>query len=390
MTVPTLKLDSDIGDLTGYGIDTKPTVKRGAGPQQLGWIADAGTLDNYLLDNISRDLDALWTAGPFFGDLRRDIGAVLTATWGATEYEVFVGRVDDIGQSYPNEGTEQLADFSATDLFGWLNRTPINTVRPAERTDQRVAAVLAAIDFPGSFDISNGMSYVCGADLRTVSALSHLADVTQVEYGQMLIDAGGSLTWRGRPAIATDTSITEVQAEYGQDPSVGFSFVDVQRGSLPIANYIELTYGKDGRQTTVSDPTSIAAYGRQPLSVSLPFQTISQARAYGNWLLFRYANPVDTFLSLVFDLELTREPGDDFDLWAEILTRRIGDMVQVTLDPLAGDAPSGEPIVRKQWFLGAEIDFDQGRATVPVQDAWTDGLFYIDSSDIDGPDFIGL
>src|SRR5690242_15734527 len=102
MSQPTLTLVSDAGDLAPYGIDQRYKVTRGGGPQQTGFVAQAATLDNCTLDNTSRDLDALWTPGPFFGQLRRKIGVTATAIWGATEYPLLVGRADDIPQSYPN------------------------------------------------------------------------------------------------------------------------------------------------------------------------------------------------------------------------------------------------------------------------------------------------
>lgn len=390
MTLPTLKLDSDVGDLTGYGLEPRFTVTRGGGPQQTGFIAAAGRLDNCLLDNQSRDLDPLWTPGPFFGTLRRKIGVTATVTWGS-EYPVFAGRADDIPQSYPNHGVEQYVDFSATDLFEFLNSTPINTVRPAEKTSVRVQAVLDSIGYPGVENIDDGQSMVCAQDLRTVSALSHLGDVTQVEFGEMWIDAEGVFSWRGRPGIATDTRSTVVQAEYAQGPiGEAFCFVDVARGSLPIVNHVELTYGKDGNQVTVRDETSITAYDLQAMSISLPFETISQARSYGRWLLLLYAEPRDTILSVTFDMNLTAGLGDPFDLPTELLFRKEGDLVQVTLDPLAGDDVSGEPLVRRQWWRGATFDFESGLVQVALQDSWVDGLFYWDTSDFDGPDYYGL
>lgn len=388
MTVPTLKLDSAVGDLTDYGIDQRFTVSRGGGPQQQGFIAQAGQISNCTLDNISRDLDPLWTPGPFFGQLRRKIGVTATADWGG-EIPLLVGRADDIPQSYPNEGTEQLVELSVTDLFDLLNTTPVNMRRPPERTGVRIQAVLDAIGYPGTASLDTGLSVVAGGLIQTDSALSHIGDCTQVEFGELGIDAGGVLRFRGRGEIATDTRSTVVQAEYGQTLD-GFSFVDIARGSLPIINQVDLTWGKNGRQVRVRDETSIGLYDLQPVSVSLPFETESQARCYGNWLLLLYAVPRDTILSVTFDLALTEEPGDDFDLYSEVLTRAEGDLIQITLDPLAGDTVSGEPIVRKQWWRGVQIDFEAERAVVAVQDSWVEGLFYWDSSDLDGPDFYGL
>lgn len=374
-------------DLTTYGEEPAFNIQRGTtSPLPTGMVADAGTLST-LLDNISRDLDPNNTSSPFVGFLRPKVAMAAKATWGPTTYDLLTGRVDDWPQSYPMSGTEQYVDFRATDLFQYLANTPINTSRPPERTGERIQAVLDSIDYPGPTDIQPGMSSVCGQNLQTVAALSHLGDCAQVEYGEFGIDASGVLRFRGRPAITTDERSTEVQAEYVQ--TGGLNFVDATMGAPPIINHVVIGYGTKGRQVTVRDQDSIDSYDVQPASISLPFQTASQARCYGRWLLLLYAQPRTTFTTVTF--EPINAPGEEFDLWADLLGRKEGDLVQITLDPLVAPyTPADDRIVRKQWVRGINYAFDQSRVTLTLQDSWLEGLFYWDTSELDGPDYYGL
>lgn len=397
MSVPVLTLDSDLGDLTLYGEEPAFDITRGSTSLvTAGFMADP-SVGSTLLTNVPRDLDPSWTAGPFFGQLNPGVNARFNASWD-TDYTILSGRVDDWPQGYA-AGTYQSVDFHVTDvLTAYANADAVMT-RPAERTGTRIAAVLAAIGYTGATSIATGMSFVPALKAETVSGLSHIADCVQVEFGELYVVPGGdegTLTFRGRAEILElDTRSTISNASFVQ--SGGLNYSDLERASLPLWNQVVASYGTKGKQVVVRDEASIAAYTHgvpSTLPLSLPFVTASQARSYCRWMLLLYANPRQVFTKITIDPGEDLTPGVELnDLWLMCLALGLGDLIDVTLVPTVNDVLSDEPITAKAWIRGIQHNW----ATMPrttdlyLQDAWwLDGLFYWDSSDLDGPDIYAL
>lgn len=399
-TYPQLALSADFEsgteDITEYVEDFPLSIVRGSTAQSVtGYVADAGTLSD-TLQNANRTFDPLYTLGPFFGDLVPGVPIRAVFPWNAVNYQLFAGTADGWPQNYPRDGVDQLVDLRATDALAFFAGAAAEIQRPAEKTGERFAAICAALDYPGATDIATGSSYMPALVRGTAVSLSSLADCVQVEWGEGYVSKDEVLTFRGRKEVATEDRSKNSQATFVQ--SGGLNYTDLTRGSPQIYNEVVISYSDTGKQVTVRDDVSVAMPWSngvpKSLPLSLPMMTRSQAKSYARWILLQYAYPIQTVTSI--RLEPFNTPGATFDLWAQCLSRELGDRITVILDPtiLVANQPelSGEPIERDCVIRGIQHDFTEPFSTTfYLQDqTWMDNLFIWDTSELDGPHFYGM
>lgn len=405
MTRPAPSLQVDFGsgnvdltfaELTRDGI----TITRGnTSPVTTGFVAGEGKLDT-TLDNITRIFDPNYASGARFGTLLPGLPVLGSVDW-SPGFNVFVGSVDGWPQQYPLDGADQVVDFHATDGNRRIANAQVTLRRPAEYSGARINAVLDHIGYAGPRAIAHGNCIVGPLAHNTISAWSHLQDVTMAEWGDLYFAVDSTITFRSRDQILSDTRSMVSQATYIQDPTTGLAFSGVTMGSPPRVDDCSIVHNDRGHEVNYHDQTAIDTLGAgvpSSLNLSLPIQSASQARQYAKWIVQRYAYPIYTFQSLTFTP--ANEPGDTFDLWADLFTRELSDLVTVTLDPLIIDPLddtkrilSGEPITRDCWIRGLTFNFQQEPFSVQMflQDAsWRTGLFRWDVSEWDGPDVWGM
>lgn len=392
MTLPALKATADFPatDLTPFGVGDGIRIQRGATSLvTTGFVAEAGAAE-MTLDNWGRRFDPNFSTGPYFGSLVPGVSIETVVDWNSIEYALHTGGVDDWTQSYPNNGVDQNVNIRATDAIGFFSGCQFVEERPAESSGARIQAIVDASLWSGATDIDPGVTIVSPLANGVISAWSHMTDVTMSEWGDLYIRPDGSLwgtlVFRDRNRIVTETRSIVSQASYVQ--SGGLNFSDVTMASLPICNDFTITYNDQGAQVNAQDATSIAdIWGLKSQNVSLPLGSRTQAQAYADWFVYLYKNPITTFTSVTFTP--SNEPGATFDLWADLFTRELSDLVTVTLDPLDDNGdPSGDPIVRDCWIRGMQFNLQTQpwSVTFALQDAsWVSTLARFDVDDFDGP-----
>lgn len=364
-----------------------------------GFVAGEGKLDTNL-DNIDRQFDPNYTAGPRFGALPPSPITVGRVQWGGAT-DLFFGYGEGFPQQFPLDGADQAVAFSAKDGNRKIANAQVTLRRTSEYSGARIEAILAHIGYVGASSIAHGNCIVGPLQHSTISAWSHLTDVANAEWGDLYFAKDGTIVFRSRDQILSDTRSTVSQATYVQDPADGLAFSGVAMGSPPRIDDCSIVHNDRGHEVNWRDQTAIDTLGDgvpSSLNLSLPIQSASQARQYAKWIVQRYAYPIYTFQSLTFTP--ANEPGDTFDLWADLFARELSDLVTVTLDPLGADLdddgkrlPSGEPITRDCWIRGLTFNFQQEPFSVQMflQDAsWRTGLFRWDVSEWDGPDVWGM
>lgn len=398
MTTATIALSAEfagagIVDLTEFGASETPSVTVTRGTDSLvtyGFTAGNGSFDS-VLDNWGRTFDPNFAAGPYFGDLIPGVPMFAVADWDSNQYQLITGTADGWPQEYPLNGAHQTLPLHASDDIAFLSGAQAAVVAPKERSGARINRILDAVGYIGSRDIAPGNCIISALPFGTVSALSHITDVVNAEWGSFFFTPNGTATFHSRDTLASLARVTTSQATFVQ--SGGLNFNDATMVSPPVVNDYTLTYSDKGDQVNAQNGTSIAS----PLRVrsqnqSLPIATKTQAQQYANWVVARYAFPVTTFGSIT--LQPSNEPGATFDLWEQVLTRELGDLITVTLDPLnANGGLSGAPITRDCWIRGITHNWQAGVWTTrfSLQDAsWIATLAHFDVSDFDGPDIFGF
>jgi hypothetical protein len=321
-------------DITAFGRDAAGwNVARGStSGVTSGFVAPGGTY-NATLDNRDRRFDPNYTSGPYNTQVKRGVPILLFATYNAITYSLFQGFADGWPQTNPNLGRDQTVGLGATDGTARMANANLDITRPVELSGARVQAVLNAIGYLGATSISPGSIFVSAltqqTNTSTVSAWSHLTDVVMAEGGELYFDDDNTLVFRDRNLIQSETRSRTSQATFG-DAGAELLYQDVKQGSPPVINAQEITWNATGSKVNAADGTSQRAYwGLQagpPLV--LPYANAVDAAALASWIVQRYAQEINTFVSVT--IKPSRDPAN---LWPQVLGRKLGDQITVNLTP---------------------------------------------------------
>ncbi len=374
-------------DITAYGRDASWSTQRGTSslPGPGGFVASAGTYTS-TLDNRDRRFDPNYASGAYYPDVVPGVPLAKVATWAATPYSVFTGRVDDWPQLYPAVAKDQVVNLQATDAVGFFSGIQFADARPAELSGARIQAIVDASGWPGPTAISTGQTIVNALPFGVVSAWSHMSDVCNAELGDLYVAKDGTLTFRDRDLIISETRSSVSQATFGDTSN--FKYADVTMGTTAIVNDCTITYTDKGAQVNAQDAGSIASpWGLHSLNLTLPIHTGTMAQAYANWIVALYKTPLTTFTSL------TVKPGrDTTNLFPQVLGRELSDLITVIrtpgVDTGSGALVPSTALNRACWIRGIKHDYSNHvwtGTTFSLQDAsWRSNLFTWDVSLWDG------
>ncbi len=380
--VDTAGFVSGNADITAYGRDSGWTTQRGTTSiVTSAFVADAGTYSS-ILSNRDRRFDPNYTSSPYSPDLVPDVPFTKVATFAATPHSVFTGFVDEWPQLYPVLGKDQTVDLSASDAIRFFSEAQyaLTARRRAEPSGARIQAVVDATGWPGPTDIDPGVSVVGPLALGVVSAWSHMQDVCAAEFGDLYVAKDGTLTFRDRNRTVTETRSIVSQATFTD--ATGLKYADVTMGSPPIVNDCTITFNDKGSQVNAQNATSIAKpWGLKSLNLTLPLEGRTQAQALADWLVFLYKNPITTFTSITIKPE-----RDATNLFPQILSRELSDLITVTRTPIGG----GSALTRTCWIRGISHSYANHAwtsTTFTLQDAsWVAGLARFDVDVFDDAD----
>jgi hypothetical protein len=315
----------------------------------------AGTI-SLTLDNSDRRFDPTYAAGPYFGSLDVMHRVRVSAVWDGVTYYQFTGYITDWSLAYPRGGKDAIARISASDGLTVLAQARISASYSAERTDERLDAILSAASWTtggswvlgsatngqlgittvlgpvGDRALDEGVSLMQAQTLADVSALDHLYDIQAVENGIIYVDGAGVVRMRSRHGYLYNRAS---QATFSDD-GTGLPYRD-----LALTYDVDRVYNDvivtrvGGSAQTAEDATQQTKHFTRTLAVSdLPLDHVdgataaeAEALAQAQWLLARYKSPQMRVESL------TLLPFGDDALWPYSLGLEIGDVVTVQRTP---------------------------------------------------------
>jgi hypothetical protein len=320
-----------------------------------------------------------WAAGAT--ELTAMVPIRVRAVWNGISYPLFAGFTDswtDDGQNYAGhyaESTVQATD--AQKVLAGINLATIGSIGSGEATGARINRILTS----AGWYTGNGKRTIATGD-STVQATTYgdaawnLMQVTaDSEIGELYLNGSGSLVFRNRHALLTDTRSNTSQATFSDSAATGLAYRGVTRArdDTTIANDVQVTR-VGGTLQEAFDQTSINKYLflRTYSRTDLILTDDPTALQWAQWVLYVAKNDEDRFDQIViFPLR------DPVNLWPQALGREIGDRITISRQP-PGVA---SPITKDCFIRGITHAFDVSggtwATTWTLQDASRYGSFLV-------------
>jgi hypothetical protein len=308
-------------DITEYVTDV--AVQRG----KSDYIANisSGSLV-VTLNNLNRYFDPLFTASPFFGNIKPK----RVVRYSINGVQAYQGVIDDWNLDYNIQG-EALASFSASDGFVYLNNQTLATfTATSQLSGARVNAILdnSFVLWPSDQrDIDLGTT-TFGADVvpDNQNVLQYLQQAELAELGLLFIGKTGTLIYRDRSHIPSTTGLVSFA---DNNTGIGYSNMVISYGSENLINEVVANSIITNTEITATDLASKEEYGIFNQTYSdLLLSNDAQVEAFTTTILAKYSEPVYSFK----EVEVRLNELDSADLLA-VLNLELGDFVQVTFTP---------------------------------------------------------
>lgn len=278
----------------------------------------------------------------------------VTATLAGVDYPVGLAFID------PEQGWQRADDtpgsaivtVPANDGFDVLSTALFDatTTFPQQLSGDRISAVLDLMGWPAAerdIDAGNSQVQAIAAGDAETDALSLILDAADTELGYFFIDARGYACFHDRHR-RLQPPYTVSQATFADGPNLETGRLPYKRlltSSSRIFNDIRITPSGLATQTA-QDATSIDKFGQRPDPRSSTHASTSDAAAAA---LFRLSQTKDSYTR--FD-ELEVTPGDDTDVWQQVLALEIGDRITIIRTPSGG----GDPDVKDVHIEAISLD----------------------------------
>lgn len=346
------------------------------------------------LDNHDRALDPSNLSGPFVDPLngktrvtaRRAVR--IRATWADQVYELFRGTADQWLVEWQDPG-HSITTLTASDGFkilaGISRAALVVPVGEGEKTGARINRVLDSARWGAEDRIVGAGDTTVQATTLEGEALTELQLVAATEIGELYVDGGGRVVFRGRNALLQDERSAVAQAVFGDGPGE-LPYKDLQQATddATFANEVRVTRaaipstGDEGDtpdepvEQVASDPTSQALFYTKTYTPDTApiLRTDGEALQYAQWLLAIAGEPEIRFTSI--QIEPAVQPAQ---LWPHALGREIGDRITVIRRPPGG----GDPITKDCFIRGITHEFggESWTTTWTLQDATRQGGFFV-------------
>jgi hypothetical protein len=329
-----------------------------------GWTAPNVLVDGlwhhvFLCLDTQAMFGMLWIDGISMGEqsMPPASGTGFFSPYVATSYSLTTPfTVRDLAYGVPAAGVSNVAFMQSDDSDLKYAAAPAlyaaATGWKGDTESQRVAHVLDAIGWPDGLRTA---SYSGGPQPEEselpADALSYLVGMTRRDGSTVLGMKDGSVKFRNRNALTTESRSINTQAAFGDDSGFTYRYSDV----LPalddeyVVNVISAKRKGGSRTFTVRDKASIDTYFNRLLDLG-ELRAVDDVEVMGflGWLLRTYSTPRNRLRILVVNgrtdaATLTKVT----DLW-------IGDRISVSFTPLG----IGAATVYDQWIEGVEHHID--------------------------------
>lgn len=359
---------------------------------------NAGSL-RFSLDNRDRRFDPTYTSGPYYGNLKRTRRVRLRATYDGSTYALWSGYVR--GWPLRREGYgDQYVEMVADDGFAVFGSGEVNGSFSAQRTDERIAAVLDALGWQtgtpwvlgdatygllgtstllapvGDRSLDQGSTRVQAATLTGTAGVQHLRDVERTELGLLFIAADGGVVFHNR-VRRLNAGSKGALAVFGEDAAGGevpYASVDLDYDDAYLWNEARVTR-TGGTEQSYQDATSKADHFLRTLRRSVLAETDTEASAMAGYLVNRYKEPGVRISAL--ELEPYYPDGR---VWPQLLGRELGDVVTVRHRPLGGGSALEQVSVIESIKGAWEAEANRWRASWTLSPADTAGYWILGES----------
>jgi len=295
----------------------------------------AGSCSVRLLNN-ARKYENTNTSSPYYPGIEPLITLHVDATTngGSTYEDLYVGFVTDVNLTYPDKNNS-FADFVANDGFMKIANTQlIDASFSSTDSGTLIGNVLdnANVKFGAGRSIETGISTMQSLSGLSENTLSVLQNIERSENGLLFMAKNGQLTFKSRHTTYPSTP----DATFSDDGSdVPYLRVDYINDDNEIYNIISLER-LSGTTQTVQDVASQGKYLIRTLSRSgLYNNSDSDVLDAANFLLGKYSSALIRFDNLIVDLTEATTGNQN-----TILSREVGDVIQVELTPPGGGSPA--------------------------------------------------
>jgi hypothetical protein len=287
-----------------------------------------GTL---MLDNRDARFDPFNTTGPYSVKIGVPVRITALLDGDPTVHPIFYGSVRAWRPSYPQGNTDSATGVTLADGFYTLNQEDLAGFSyPAQRTDQRIAAVLDSIGWPaGLRDLATGVatvqatSFAQPGDGGEQPALQHLLDVAESEAGALFMGPDGKVVFQNRVAQSGAVSAATYD---GQDD---YSNLDPKPDDAVLYNVIRIAR-EDGAQ--VEYDGSGGAARRVLTRDVMPMGNDGEVLNVAEWLYTLFGEQRRRIDGIRF------KPRKSVTLLAEMVSFDLRDVITLQHDPPgAGD-----------------------------------------------------
>ena len=164
---------------------------------------------------------------------------------------------------------------TAVDLGEKLTRTTLDPATwPQETETARINRILTEVGVTGTITGSSDRVIRAGANSRSDTAFNHLVATARAGQSLVWVNREGELNYRTANDLPDTTYIAPLGATLENTLKMSIELGDV-------ANTITVTYGTD-QSITVTDSTSITAYGTREATYNLELADTTQATEWAN------------------------------------------------------------------------------------------------------------
>lgn len=273
-------------------------------------------------DNRSGDFDPMNEDSPYWigpvgtipgwSYLSRNLPVRVTARWGATDYTIFVGYMEQLSMDW---GLNPTATLTFTDAFAWFAQSQIpalpddpTTGRPSPVGNgdaawyriTRIQSQMTGTPWPSALNtLDTSVDATMYGTTFGADALTLLQQAADCAGARLFITRSGNLRltpWDG----GADLGIT-LSDDPTNTAAIGYDQIEVDPGSKYLVNWVYVNKvdgtGTSRGRVLALDAASVVRFGISQESYTLPVNT---AQPLAEKLAYRYSEPIDRVRRISF------------------------------------------------------------------------------------------